>query len=211
MDTGRTHLMCAAALAAMVTVVTGGDPNGQSPAPLPARLDSYIKAYVKLTPEEQKQLLAGKPVTQLLESDPAKEVAIFGAVWVAAPITRYVEAVRNIEEFEKGGNFLVTKRISSPPRLEDFGQLSLPPDDVADLRACKVGECEVKLGETALTRIQKETDWAKPNAAADVERSMRRLAHEYVTAYLEGGNSRLAVYRDLERPTFVAQEFAAMI
>ena len=105
--------------------------SGQGPAPLPARLDWYIKAHVKLTPEEQKQLLAGQPVTQLPESDPAKEVAIFGAVWVAAPIARYVDAVKNIEEFEKGDNFPVTKRISSPPRLEDFDRLTLPPEDVA--------------------------------------------------------------------------------
>ena len=82
---------------------------------MPERLDSYIKAYVKLTAEEEKRLLAGEPVTQLLDTDPAKEVAIFGAVWVAAPIARYVDAVKNIEEFEKGDNFLVTKRISSPP------------------------------------------------------------------------------------------------
>ena len=211
MDTRRTHLICAVGLAAIFTLVTGGAPSGQSPAPLPARLDSYMKAYVKLTPEEQKRLLAGEPVTQLLESDPAKEVAIFGAVWIAAPITRYVEAVKNIEEFEKGDNFLVTKRISSPPRFEDFDRLSLPPDDVADLRTCKVGDCELKLGEAALMRIQKETDWSKPTATADVERSMRRLALDYVTAYLEGGNSRLAIYRDGARPTFVAQEFAAML
>ena len=211
MDTGRTHLICAAGFAAILIVVTGGAQSAQSPAPLPARLDSYMKAYVKLTPKEQKRLLAGEPVTQLLESDPAKEVAIFGAVWVAAPITRYVEAVKNIEEFEKGDNFLVTKRISSPPRLADFDRLSLPPDDVADLRTCKVGDCELKLGETALTRIQKETDWSKPTATADVERSMRRLALDYVTAYLEGGNSRLAIYRDGARPTFVAREFAAML
>jgi len=44
-----------------------------------------------------------------------------------------------------------------------------------------------------------------------VERSIRRLALEYVTAYLKGGNSRLAIYRDTARPTFVAQEFAAML
>jgi len=119
--------------------------------------------------------------------------------------------VKDIESFEKGGNFLVTKRISNPPRLQDFDQLTLPPDDVADLRSCKVGDCEVKLGETALLRIQKETHWSEPSATADVERSMRRLAHEYVTAYLKGGDSRLAVYRDAKRPTFVAQEFAAMV
>src|SRR6188768_2138531 len=92
--------------------------RAQGQPSLPARFDAYIKAHVKLTADEYTQLLAGRPVTQLLDTDPAKEVAIFGAVWVNAPIARYVSAVKDIESFEKGGNFLVTKRISSPPRLE---------------------------------------------------------------------------------------------
>ena len=208
----RTRFYLAAGLGAILVLARTGVPlRGQGEPPLPDRLNSFIKNDVKLTSEEQKQLLAGQPVTKLLDADPAKEVAVFGAVWINAPIARYVAAVKDIESFEKGGNFLVTKRISSPPRLEDFDKLSLPPDDVSDLKTCKVGECEVKLGEAALTRIQKETDWSKPTATADVERSMRKLALEYATGYQEGGNSRLAEYRDAERPTFVAQEFAAMI
>jgi len=185
--------------------------RGQDQSPLPERLDSYIKSYVKLTPDEQTQLLAGQPVTQLLDTDPSKEVAVFGAIWIKAPIARYVAAVKDIENFEKGDSFLVTKRISSTPRLEDFDKLTLPPDDISDLKTCKVGDCKVKLSADALARIQKEIDWSKPTAHADVDRSMRKLALEYVTGYLEGGNSRLAEYRDAERPTFVAQEFAAMV
>jgi len=205
-------LLWAAGLAAVMSLSSDEKSlRAQGQAPLPARFDSYIKAHVKLTADQYQQLLAGQPVTQHLETDPAKEVAIFGAVWVNAPMSRYLGALKDIESFEKGGNFLVTKRISDPPRLEDFNQLSLPPDDIADLKTCKVGDCEVKLGEAALTRIQKETDWSKPSATADVERAVRKLAYEYVTAYLEGGNSRLAVYRDAKRPTFVAQEFSAMV
>ena len=201
---------------AVLVAVLGPSPDGkplaaQGQPSLPAMLDSYIKSDVRLTADKYRQLLAGQPVTQHLETDPAKEVAIFGAVWIDAPTTRYLTAVKDIESLEQGDKFLVTKRISDPPRLDDFDQLSLPPDDIADLRTCKVGDCEVKLGEAALTRIQKETDWSKPSVSADVNRSMRRLAYQYVTAYLEGGNSRLAVYRDAKRPTFVAQEFAAMV
>ena len=198
-------------VAVLVLRPDGTAVRAQGTPPFPARFDSYIKANVKLTAEEHQQLLAGQPVTQHLETDPEKEVAIFGAVWVNAPMARYLSALKDIESFERGGNFLVTKRISEPPRLEDFDQLSLPPDDITDLRDCRIGDCEVKLSETALTRIQKETDWSKPTATADVERSIRTLAHEYVTGYLEGGNSRLAVYRDAKRPTFVAKEFAAMV
>jgi hypothetical protein len=205
-------LLSAAGLVALLALRPEGMPlRAQGKPVFPVRFESYINAHVKLTAEEHQQLLAGQPVTKHLEADPATEVAIFGVVWVDAPIARYLSAVKDIESFEKGDNFLVTKRISEPPRLEDFDRLSLPPDDIADLKACKVGDCELKLSETALTRIQKETEWSKPTAPADVERSMRRLAHEYVTGYLEGGNSRLAVYRDAERPTFVAKEFAAMI
>jgi len=200
---------CVVALLALV--VRGAPLQGEGQARLPERLYSYVSSFVKLTSDEQKQLLAGEAVTRLLDADPSKEVAIFGAVWVKAPIARYVSAVRDIEAFEKGDNFLVTKRISSPPRLQDFDQLTLPPDDISDLKTCKIGDCELKLGAPALTRIQQETDWSKPAAAGDVERAVRKLALEYVTGYQEGGNSRLAEYRDTARPTFVAREFAAMV
>src|SRR4029078_3167666 len=93
---------------------------------------------------------------------------------------------------------------------ENFDQLTLPPDDISDLKTCKIGDCELKLGASALTRIQQETDWSKPGATGDVERAVRKLALEYVTGYLEGGNSRMAEYRDTGRPTFVAGEFDAM-
>ncbi len=200
-----------ARLLVVVVALAAASLHAQAPPPLPAPLDSYIAADVKLTPEQLAHLLAGEPVTQLLETDPSKEVSVFGAVWVKADAAKYVAAVRRIEDFEKGGNFLVTRKISSPPRIEDFDQLSLPPDDVSALKNCTVGHCDVKAGEDALSRIQKEIDWSKPDASAQVDRAIRQLALDYTTAYLQGGNSRLAVYRDGKRPTFVADEFASMI
>jgi len=34
---------------------------------------------------------------------------------------------------------------------------------------------------------------------------------EYIRGYLEGGDARLATYRDSDRPTFVGAEFASMV
>ena len=104
----------------------------------PSRLDTYFKNTVGLTAEEQKQLASGQPVTKLLAGDESKEVAVFGAVWIDAPIRRYADAVRDIENFERGGGFKITKRITTPPQLNDFAQLELPDDDVADLRTCRI-------------------------------------------------------------------------
>jgi hypothetical protein len=49
------------------------------------------------------------------------------------------------------------------------------------------------------------------NGNCRCERSKRRLALEYVTGYLEGGNIKLGACRDTKRRTFVAQEFAARV
>ena len=171
------------------------------PGRLPSSFADYLNRVVKMPAADQTKLRQGLPVTRLLDADPSTEVAIFGAVWVNAPIKRYVAVVKDIESFEKGDNFLVTKKISSPPQLEDFAQLTLPQEDFNDLRSCKVGSCEVKLGQAALTRLQREVDWSKPGAKADVDRTMRALALDYVNAYLEGGNARLA-----ETPRFGPSE-----
>jgi hypothetical protein len=105
----------------------------------------------------------------------------------------------------------VTKRISSAPRLEDFDALALPDEDVADLRSCRIGDCELKLSAEAVEQMRRTIDWSKPTARRDVESLMRQLALDYVTRYLEGGNQALAVYRDGGRPTFVANEFRSMV
>jgi hypothetical protein len=183
----------------------------QSAAVLPGRLEEYVAKVVKLPAAQRSQLLAGRPVTQIMDADPASEVAVFGAVWINAPVARYVATVSDIEEFEKGDNFLVTKKISSPPRIEDFAALKLPSEDIADLRTCRVGSCELKLSEGTIKRLRSEIDWTKPTAASDMEQLARRLMLDYVNGYLEGGNARLATYRDSSRPTFVAQEFSSMV
>ena len=185
----------------------------QATSGLPGRLGEYVTKHVNLTPDDIQRLLREEPVTKLLPSDASEEVAMFGAVWIKAPISAYIAAVKDIEQFEKGPNFLVTKRVSDPPRLEDFASLTLPAEDVRDLKSCKVGDCELKLGEEALLRIQKEVDWSKPlpQVTSQVEALFRAMAFEYVTRYQKAGDEALAAYRDTNRPTFVAQEFKTMI
>lgn len=174
-------------------------------------LDSYLSTTVRLSAAELKLLMSGGPITKLLDTDASKEVAVFGAVWIDAPPHRYVDSVSDIEEFEKGGGFTLTKRISSPPRLEDFAELHLPEGDVKDLRSCRVGDCQLQLGDKGLHAFRTEVNWNGPDPQAAADAVMRRLAFEYVTDYLEGGNERLAVYRDSSRSVSIAEEFRSMV
>ncbi len=206
---GRAFGMALASgvLASAALIESAQDGSGA----LPPRIESYLSTAVRPTPAERRLLTNGGPVTKLLDADAGKEVAVFGAVWIGAPIRRYVEAMNDIEKFERGRRIGVTRRISTPPRLEDFAQLHLPEEDVRDLRSCRVGDCELKLDHKALETFRTEVDWNAPDTQAAAERVMRRLALEYVTGYLEEGNERLAVYRDNSRPTFVAEEFRSIV
>ena len=102
---GRTNaaLVVAVLLAASTPVVTFQNASTR----FPLRLDSYFKKTVGLTEKEQQQLASGQPVTKLLDGDESKEVAVFGAIWINAPIRRYADAVRDIENFERGGGFKI--------------------------------------------------------------------------------------------------------
>jgi hypothetical protein len=178
---------------------------------LPARLDAYLTTVLKLTAAERKLLLSGAPIAKNLEADPTKEVAISGAIWISVPPSTYVARLQDIENFEKGGGFRSTKKLSEPARVEDFAALTLPPADVADLRWCQVGDCELKLSAEAVARLKKEIDWTRPDVKAQLERLMRSIATDYVNAYRAGGNSMLAVYRDAAHPTFAAKELRGLL
>jgi hypothetical protein len=94
---------------------------------LPGRLGEYVREHVDLTPDGHRQLLQGEPVTKLLPGDTSKEVAIFGAVWINSPISAYAAAVNDIEQFEKGPNFLVTEKISEPVMFHLSTDLTIRP------------------------------------------------------------------------------------
>jgi len=181
------------------------------PGALPDILNSYFTTSARLAASERAALLAGRPVLKPLDAEASKEVAMAGAVWIEGRPETYVRLVRDIERFESGGAFRVTKRIGEPPQLADFDALRLPEDDVASLKSCRVGDCELKVSAEMLERMRQTIDFSKPTAARDADALARQIAFEFVTGYQQGGNDRLAVYRDSSRPTFVATEFRTLI
>lgn len=186
------------------------DTNGAQTS-LPPVLASFLTEEAQATPDEREALLAGRPLVKLLEAEAAREVAVLGAVWVKAPRSRYVDQVKDIEQFERGGAFRITKRISDPPSPDDFQALTISDQDFQDLKNCKVGDCVLKLDADGVQALRAQVDWRKPTAKADATAILRRLTLEYVNGYREGGNARLGVHRDHEHPTFVASEFGSMI
>ena len=72
-------------------------------ASLPAELDAFLRDEARGGVADREALLSGAPVIKLLDADRNTEVAVFGAIWVNAPSALYVEQVKRIEQFERGG------------------------------------------------------------------------------------------------------------
>jgi hypothetical protein len=179
-------------------------------APDTPSLDQALRSRFHLTANEIASVRRGHPVAVVLASGVDREVAVGGAVHVDATADRLVALLQDVERLESGQGFLRTKRISDPPRIEDFADLDLPPGDVAALRTCRPGRCDVKLGQGAFERL-KQIDWGARDATARVNELARRTSLEYIEAYRAGGNAELAIYLDSDRPQFIATEFAEMV
>jgi len=194
----------------MLTLLLPWSPAAQAPRGLPPQVERLF-AQAHLTADERKQALAGMAVARPLPADASKELAVFGVLWINAPLERYLQRLNDIEQLERGGRFKLTKRISSPPVLSDFATLRLPDEDVRDLQSCRVGDCELKLGESAIQRFQSDVNWKSANPRPAVDALMQRFAYDHVTAYLRGGDAGLPVYRDGSRAISAAAEFRDMV
>jgi hypothetical protein len=170
-----------------------------------------LSVLAEFTPVEIQTLKTGQPVSKLLQSDPDHEVAVAGAVWIDAPVEAFVAAMKDIEHLEHGRGFLITKRISNPPRPEDFAALELTDFDIEQLKKCRVGDCGIKLDKPSIERIQKQIDWSKPTAKEDVNALMRQMALEFTTAYHKEGNKALVVYANKKEPVDIDKEFDTIV
>jgi hypothetical protein len=192
-------------------VVLWPEPVRTAQAVLPAAVERYLSTVVKPSASDRRRLLEGQPVTKLLETSSNEQVSVFGAIWVDAPMQRYVEAVRDIETFEEGGSFHVTRRIGTEPRLDDFDDLHFDDKAVRDLAACQVGDCDVKLDAKGIDAFRTGIDWASPRRHEAADALMRRLLLGYAQAYLVRGNSGLPVFHDKSTPQSMADEFRVMV
>lgn len=194
----------AASMAAASVVGASGQAGSGS------ALDRILTDRVGLTARQVAGVRAGRPVAVSLPASVDREIQVGGAVHIAADATTVAALLQDVEKLESGEGFIRTRRLSDPPRLEDFKDLELPASDIASLRKCRPGKCEVKLGKGAFDALA-GIDWNAPDVVARVNDLARRMSLGYIDAYRSGGNAELAVYRDSDRPQFIDAEFEDMV
>ena len=135
-------------------------------------------------------------------------MAVFGAVWIKAPVAKYVTALKDIEQFEKARTSWRRSGSAIRRAWKTLRRCACSPK-ISPTWFLQGRDCEIKLGEAALGRLRQDVDCSQPTAGASPKRWPGGCV-EYVNGYLEGGDARLAAYRD-STPTFVGKEFASMV
>ena len=174
-------------------------------------IDTLLRTHFRFTAAQVAEVQRGRAVSVSLPGSIDREMVAAGAVRIDAPAERLLEVLRDIQKFESGGGFLKTVRISDPPRAADFAELTLPPEDIADLRTCRPGDCDVKLGERAFDQLASVDRHAGRRRRADCSSSCGSMALEAVEAYRKRGTAALAVMLDESPSRQVAVEFEQML
>jgi hypothetical protein len=151
----------------------------------------------------------GEVVKHGLPSRAPGEIAVTGAVRIAAPKEAFFARVRDIATFKSGPDVLQIGRFSSPPVLEDLAALTIDADDF-DVRSCRVGDCGIRLPAAAIERFAREVDGKAPDAQARAAALFKQILLERVTAYLAGAD-RATQYDDGEKPIRPYAEYEGIV
>jgi hypothetical protein len=166
---------------------------------------------LQLAESDLTALARGVVVRKTLDTDNPDEVIAVGAVRIGVPRAFLVEQVRDIVAFKQSDLVQQIGTFGTPPRPADLEDLSVPEDDVAAIRTCQPGDCDLKLTTGMLERLQRGVDWESPDARGRASDLFKQLLVERLVEYLSGGTDTLGTYIDKREADSMGDEMASLL
>jgi hypothetical protein len=198
----RIENLACAALAAMTLFAATTPLSAQ---PLPPKVREALRGTLKATDEHIKQIESGAAVAYVIETGDPEDVMLVGAVRIYATPEFFVRQYRNVTEFESAPGVSAGGTFSNPPAVADVAGLALTKDEIDDLRDCKPGECDFKIGDPGLAALRQKVNWSGANYTEQANRVIREMWIENLLRYRTEGNKALARYHDKEKIFSVEQ------
>lgn len=202
---GSRHVSAAATLLAAATIVTG------AAAPAGPVEREFLRRQLGFSQPDIARASRGTPVARTLAAPDSHEIAVAGLVRIRVSPQAFLARFRDIASFKQGAMVLQVGRFSDPPRAEDLAALTFEDQDIAAIRSCRPGKCDVKLSSDAMQAFRAEVNWSAPDYREQASALGRRMLLEYVQRYLQGGHAALAAYDDKAHPVRLADEFRALL
>ena len=194
-----------AAVAVLVVTAAAAGPSQHSSAV--GEPQKYLRMIARFSESDLARFEAGEPIARVLDTD-RREVAVVGAVHVNAPVQRLFERYRDIASLKSSDVVMQVGRFSTPPQAEDLRPLDVENYDLETIKACKPGDCGVRLSTENMDHFAREVNWRAADWRLQAADLWRRLLAKDAADYLTAG--KLADYRNKAEPLKVADEFAIL-
>jgi hypothetical protein len=170
-----------------------------------------LRVFSGLGERQWKAALTGAPQVKLLNTSDRTEVAVVGVVRLHASVECFLEQFQDIQTFKKSPLVQEIHKFSFPVQAEDLAQFTLERRDLAGLRECREGGCNVKLPAETIARLQHEVDWSQPDYLQQAQTLIRQSLLRYLERYELSGNPALMVYADKSKPVRLAAEIPDLL
>jgi hypothetical protein len=140
-----------------------------------------------------------------------EEIVVVAAVKIRVPRDRVLDYYGQMISYVDGSVTLGFGRFSTPPAPGDVKDLSFDPDEAADLRSCRPGRCDIRLGGAGIDTLQKSVDMSAPDSVDRINAFARKAALEYVSAYQSRGDEVLVTYNDRARPVSLQEQWRGIL
>jgi len=176
--------------------MVAGVASSQPPIAGPPEFFQLLQTHVGVTDHDLSVTLpTGRALTLLLPVHEKGEIAVAGVERLRVPLEFFLNVFREMPSvgptLERGQEALVFGEFSSPPREPDLQSLVLRQDDIHALPRCMPGDCSVKLSARMMDQLREQAP-----GTTRIEHVFRDLILQYLSQYLEQGNSVMMTYAD---------------
>ena len=192
--------LAAASAVAGLALAQGSDPRRE--------VHDYLTKHA-FTAAEIAAMEAGEVVAKA--SLVGSEVTVVGATKIRVPRDRVLGYYGEMISYVDGSVTLAFGRFSAPPAPGDVKDLAFDRSEADDLRSCRPGKCDIKLGGAGIDALQKSVDWKAPDVLDRVNAFARKAALEYVSAYQARGDEALVTYNDRAEPVSLRDQWRGIL
>ena len=169
---------------------------------------AFFRPSVTITASERVRLDSGYPFARILQAN-GLEVAVLAAVAVSIDGDRLVAWERRVEDLKKSKYVLAIGRFSDPPRIEDLAGLALDSTDVAAIKSCRPGRCNLKLSAVEMAQLQRVASQAAGDPSVAIQQAFRKIILDRVQQYQ--ANGYIPPYEDHGRDVQPSSRFALLL
>jgi hypothetical protein len=192
-------------LSCLLVVLVPAVAHAQEAPPRP-----FLRKVIQLDDAQLAAVEKGEVVTKLLPSADKPEIAAFGVVKTSGTVDQLLALARDIQKFRQVPQIPEMGRFSTPAKIEDLKALHHPPADIAALKRCKPGSCDVKLGTKGLELVSK-INWSAAEAEKQAVAIFNQGIVDYVTAYQQGGTDAMGNVLDKKEEKSRATEYRTLL